>query len=194
MKFLTLCIGFFVIPFFCKGDGVLPCDTVLVLKHKNKEHYKYIAIGKNVHYSTHLQSSKKKSKIIGLSDSSFFTELGEVYFVDLKSISAKTTGAKIIDASGKVVLVSGTLISGLGAYLIYYGQNYIHPDNDACGTAVGAIVFVTVGVIAVVVGIPVIILGAIPLLLTGKNYDLEKKWNISTTVIERKQRKTSKND
>jgi len=69
------------------------------------------------------------------------------------------------------------LVTGYGAYLVIHGYSIV--NSDACG----AFILVIMGVTIMSVGIPVAIIGAIPLAIVGQRFDLEKKWNVKMEIV-----------
>jgi hypothetical protein len=157
-------------------------DTILVLTHKEKGKKKHIKSGKNIKYWLNGVDKKRKGKIEHITDS--VMEIGDttIAFSDLRQLRAKSTGLKIMQASGIIVLVPGALFSGFGSYLIYYAYAFTDPNNDGCSEGIMDIMLVTAGVLLAATGVIVLAVGAIPLVFTGKKFDLEK-WDLTTEIV-----------
>jgi len=159
--------------------------TVLMLNHASKDKHKIIQEGKKVKIWI-----KEDAKVKGIMDSigtsSIIIEDIEYDLSDIWKLSAKTTGLKVLNASGYVLLGTGTLITGFGGYLIYYAYAITDPSKDACNEGIGDVILVTFGVVIAAVGAGTLIIGAIPALITGPKYNLEKKWQLEITTVEQK--------
>ena len=101
--------------------------------------------------------------------------LSEFQMIGGRSIGLTT--AKVI---GGTVMATGTLVSGLGASWVIVGSR----QND-CGGAI----LVVLGVTTVAAGGVAIILGAIPLAITGKRFRMDKKWDVEIGEREVKQKR-----
>ncbi len=144
--------------------------NILVLEHISKNKFKILKENKKVKYWLKEDPKNKvKGRLDSIADSIFI--IGDRAFTgsEIKKIAARTTGMGILHASGGVLLGTGTAISSVGGYLIYYG--YVMA-TDACG-GVFAVAF---GVTFMVVGVAVVIISAVPLLITNKKYKLDKNW------------------
>lgn len=158
--------------------------NVLAISHKNKEKVKYIQEGKRVVYWLKDERKKQKGKYTFLNDSTITVDGNVVPLADLRKIGGRTIGGKIVDIAGATVLGTGTIVSGFGVYLIYFGSHYT--SDDYCNEAMGQIIYVFIGAATVIIGATGVIIGGIPLLITGKRYNLETKWDIEKGIIQKK--------
>jgi len=163
-------------PTFIIAQNV-PMDTILLFSHKFKDKQKFVKDHKKISYWVINENNKKKGRIDSIADSFLIIDGNIIPFSQINKIGAKSTGLKIIQVTGKVLLVTGTVVSGFGAYLILYG--YTIADTDACA----AMFYIVYGVLAASIGVPVVIIGAIPLAIVGKRFDLQKKWNMQMQLV-----------
>lgn len=158
-----------------------PLDTVIVFIHKTKDKQKFIKQNKKIIVWTENKNGRIKGKISKINENSFVIDGIEYQFDSIQKIGAKSTGLKIVQTTGKVLLISGILVTGYGAYMVYYGYSLL--ESDACV----AFVSVMIGFIVMAAGIPVAIIGAIPLAIVGHRFNLQKKWDIKMEVIPDKE-------
>lgn len=179
MKILFICIFVFSIghsSLFAQDEIIN--DTILLLTHAEKGKTKFIKEGKKIKYWLVEGNEKNKGRLERINDSSLVINGIEYQFTDLTKLRSKSTGLKLVQVSGKVVLVSGAIITSLGAYIIYYASVNVDPNNDCCSDA--AALFI--GGFFAVVGTITIVVGAIPLLISGKKFDLEK-WDMQMQIV-----------
>ncbi|NLJ06792.1 MAG: hypothetical protein GX437_03875 [Sphingobacteriales bacterium] len=174
LLFLT---SLFIIPLPTYAQIEIPQDTILVFIHKSKDKQKFIKQNKKITYWVKGDKSKNKGRIEQITEEGIVINGTSISFDSLTKIGAKSTGLKIVQTTGKVLLISGTLVTGYGAYLVIHGYSIV--NSDACG----AFILVIMGVTIMSVGIPIAIIGAIPLAIVGQRFDLEKKWNVKMEIV-----------
>ncbi|MFC2114399.1 hypothetical protein ACFLRI_03525, partial [Bacteroidota bacterium] len=173
-------------PFFAISQVDNSTDTILVFTHKSKKKQKFVKNGKKITYWLVGYGNKNKGRLQHITDSTVVINGNEYLFSDFSKIGVKSTGLRIIQTSGKVVLITGTLVTSLGAYFIYYSYNYSNPNTDECNEACQAGCLLFGGIALTAAGGVCIIVGAIPLLIAGKKFDLEEKWDMHMEVVPAK--------
>lgn len=183
MKVLIFCIlSMALMQFELHAQNEVIYDTILLLTHKEKGKTKYLVKGKKITHWKKVDGAKNKGRLEGIKENKLLIDGVEYDFEDFKQIRAKSSGLKVIQISGKVVMATGTLVTVLGGYWIFYG--YSIAGSDACGSGI-LIVF---GVLAASVGIASVIIGSIPLLFSGKKFDMDL-WDMEMQLVPDKKAK-----
>jgi len=159
------------------SQEVMPVDTVLMFVHKTKAKNKFINENKKITYWLKDENEKQKGRLQDIQDSFLIIDGRTIPFDQFLKIGSKSTGLKIVQTTGKVLVITGTVVSSYGTYLIIYGKSIA--DVDGCGS----VITIIAGVMVVLVGVPVIIIGAIPLALVGQRFNMEKKWNMQLQIV-----------
>ncbi len=89
-------------------------------------------------------------------------------------------GLKLAKISGGILTGAGGLLTAFGIYMIISGLS-----SNECGAFFAVVIGAAVGI----TGLAVVIIGGIPLIISGKKFDLEKKWNLGTAYLVREGRK-----
>lgn len=167
---------------FCQNEN----QNVLLIQHKWKNRVKYMKEGKRVVYWITDDEAKYKGRLDTIKDSSLVIKGQEFKLTDFDKFGGRSTGLKVVKLVGGATLASGTLVSGFGIAFIVEGYNMTDPE-DCCGS----VILITMGYVMIIVGVPTMAVGSIPLFFTGRRFDLDK-WELKISHEIPKKRKDIK--
>ncbi|MEA3496811.1 MAG: hypothetical protein U9R42_12360 [Bacteroidota bacterium] len=156
-------------------------EKVLVIKHKTKDKAKYLKQGKRIIYWKYDDNKKHKGKLDSLGNNSIFVNDDEITFREISKVSGNTIGMKVVNVSGGLLTASGTLISGLGAYILFSPSK--QETTDACQAAMVDLIKIMIGGVILITGAVAVVVGVIPLLVHNKRYSLEKDWELEVSDV-----------
>jgi len=96
----------FIIPLPAYAQIEIPQDTILVFIHKSKDKQKFIKQNKKITYWVKGDKSKNKGRIEQITEEGIVINGTSISFDSLTKIGAKSTGLKIVQTTGKVLLLS----------------------------------------------------------------------------------------
>ena len=98
---------------------------------------------------------------------------------------------KVVNVSGGLLTASGTLISGLGAYILFSPSQ---ETTDACQAYMVELFKIIIGGVIFITGAVAVVVGVVPLLVHNKRYSLEKGWELEVSDVVSKSKKKKLKD
>lgn len=157
-------------------------ENILVFRKKNNpEKAKFFKPNKRIVYRLYEDDKKQRGRLGEMEDSTLYIDGVAHQLSDFKMIGGRSAGLVTAKVIGGTVFATGSIISAMGAYWIVVGLN----NDDSCE----GVILVLLGAGVATIGTAAVLVGAIPLAITGKRYRLDTKWDVEIGEREIKQKR-----